>query len=160
MYHIGVGFEVVRFDMMGLPGPQFVKRATGKFTLSFYCVVNRLFHIKSTIMVRPKLSFDVKADKVKAIADYVRTHVSSISFLGKAKGLKVKSAILEPGTIQLPSETDSHWNVSGHVKLGIEKEDGILENNFFFTCDCELSKGDEGEPIVTGLTKIQVGERI
>ena len=111
-------------------------------------------------MVRPKLSFEVKADKMKAIADYVRTHVSSISFLGKAKGLKVKSAILEPGTIQQPSETDSHWNVSGHVKLGIEKEDGVLENNFFFTCDCELNKGDEGEPIVTGLTRIQVGERI
>ena len=111
-------------------------------------------------MVRPKLSFEVDADKVKAIADYVRTHVSSISFLGKAKGLKIKSAILEPGTIQLPSETDSHWNVSGRVKLGIEKEDGVLENSYFFTCDCELSKGDEGEPIVTGLTKIQVGERI
>ena len=95
-------------------------------------------------MVRPKLSFDVKADKMKAIADYVRTHVSSISFLGNAKGLKVKSAILEPGSIQLPSETDSHWNVSGRVKLGIEKEDG----------NCELSKGDEGEPIVTGLTSI------
>lgn len=26
-------------------------------------------------MVQPKLSFDVKADKVKATADYVRTHV-------------------------------------------------------------------------------------
>ena len=51
-------------------------------------------------MVRPKLSFDVKADKMKAIADYVRTHVSSISFLGNAKGLDVKSAILEPVTIQ------------------------------------------------------------
>lgn len=60
-------------------------------------------------MVRPKLSFDVKADKMKAIADYVRTHVSSISFLGNAKGLKAKSAILEPGSIPLPSETDSHW---------------------------------------------------
>ena len=105
-------------------------------------------------MVRRKLSFDVKADKVKAIADYVRTHVSSISFLGLAKGLKVKSAILEQVTIQPPSETDSHWNVRGHVKLGIEKEDGILETNFLFTCDCELSKGDEGEPIVTGLTSI------
>ena len=46
MYHIGVGFEVVRFDKMGLPGPLFMKRATGKFTLSFYCVVNSLFHIK------------------------------------------------------------------------------------------------------------------
>ena len=111
-------------------------------------------------MVRPKLSFDVKADKVKAIADYVRTHVSSISFLGKAKGLKVKSAILEPGSIQLPAETDSHWNVSGRVKLGIEKEDGVLENNFFFTCDCEFKKGDEGEPILSRLTRIQVGERI
>lgn len=105
-------------------------------------------------MVRRKLSFDVKADKVKAIADYVRTHVSSISFLGLAKGLKVKSAILEQVTIQPQSENDSHCNVSGRVKLGIEKEDGILETNFLFTCDCELSKGDEGEPIVTGLTSI------
>lgn len=51
-------------------------------------------------MVRPKLSFEVDADKEKAIADYVRTHVSSISFLGNAKGLDVKSAILEPVTIQ------------------------------------------------------------
>lgn len=83
-------------------------------------------------MVRPKLSFEVDADKVKAIADYVRTHVSSISFLGKAKGLKIKSAILEPGTIQLPSETDSHWNVSGRVKLGIEKEDGVLGKQLLF----------------------------
>ena len=111
-------------------------------------------------MVRPKLSFEVDADKEKAIADNVRTHVSSISFLGNAKGLDVKSAILELGTIQPRSENHSYWNVSGRVKLGIEKEDGILENSFFFTCDCELSKGDEGEPIVTGLTRIQVGERI
>lgn len=111
-------------------------------------------------MVRPKLSFEVDADKEKAIADYVRTHVSSISFLGNAKGLDVKSAILEQGTIQPRSEKHSYWNVSGRVKLGIEKEDGVLENSFFFTCDCELSKGDEGEPIVTGLTRIQVGERI
>lgn len=50
-------------------------------------------------MVRPKLSFEVDEDKEKAIADYVRTHVSSISFLGNAKGLDVKSAILELGTI-------------------------------------------------------------
>lgn len=111
-------------------------------------------------MVRPKLSFEVDADKEKAIADYVRTHVSSISFLGNAKGLDVKSAILELGTIQPRSENHSYWNVSGRVKLDIEKEDGVLENSFFFTCDCELSKGDEGEPIVTGLTRIQVGERI
>ena len=111
-------------------------------------------------MVRPKFSFEVKADKMKAIADFVRTHVSSISFLGNAKGLDVKSAILEPVTIQPQSENHSYWNISGHVKLGIEKEDGVLENSYFFTCDCELSKGDEGEPIVTGLTRIHVGERI
>ena len=91
-------------------------------------------------MVRPKLSFDVKADKMKAIADYVRTHVSSISFLGNAKGLKVKSAILEPGTIQLPSETDSHWNVSGHIKLGIDKEDGVLEKTSFLPAIVNLKK--------------------
>ena len=85
MYHIGVGFEVVRFDMNGLPGPQFMKRATGKFTLTFYCVLTNCFTLKSTIMVRQKLSFDVEADKVKAIADYVRTHVS------KEYKLKIKN---------------------------------------------------------------------
>ena len=46
MYHIGVGFEVVRFDMMGLPGPQFVKRATCKFTLADCGIVNRLSYIQ------------------------------------------------------------------------------------------------------------------
>ena len=46
MYHIGVGFEVVRFDKMGLPGPQLVKRATGKFTLTFYCVLTNCFTFK------------------------------------------------------------------------------------------------------------------
>ena len=35
VYHIGVSFEVVRFDKMGLPGPLFMKRTTGKFTLTF-----------------------------------------------------------------------------------------------------------------------------
>ena len=90
-----------------------------------------------------------KIQKISEITNFFRHY-----FLSRTE------VILEPGTIQLPSETDSHWNVSGHVKLGIEKEDGVLEDNFFFTCDCELSKGDEGEPKVTGLTKIQVGERI
>ena len=47
MYHIGVGFEVVRFDKIGLPGPQFVKRAMGKFTLFFLlCYAKLLFNIK------------------------------------------------------------------------------------------------------------------
>ena len=55
MYHIGVGFEVVRFDKMGLPGPLFMKRTTGKFTLTFYCVLTNCFTLKSTIMVQLKL---------------------------------------------------------------------------------------------------------
>ena len=87
-------------------------------------------------------------------------HMQLIAILSRIGVLDVKSAILEPVTIQPQSENHSYWNVSGHVKLGIEKEDGVLENSYFFTCDCELSKGDEGEPIVTGLTGIHVGERI
>ena len=47
MYHIGVSFEVVRFDKMGLPGPLFMERTTGKFTLFFLlCYAKLLFNIK------------------------------------------------------------------------------------------------------------------
>lgn len=48
-YHIGVSFEVVRFDKMGLPGPLFVKRATGKFTLSFVMLLNLINIIKTRV---------------------------------------------------------------------------------------------------------------
>ena len=68
MYHIGVSFNVVRFDKMGLPGPLFMKRATGKFTLTFCCVVNRLFHIKKLEVWYSKLSF--YDDVVEVISEY------------------------------------------------------------------------------------------
>ncbi len=43
-------------------------------------------------MVQRKLSFDVDDDKVAAIATYVRNNVSSISFMGKMAGVKVRNA--------------------------------------------------------------------
>lgn len=45
-------------------------------------------------MVKRKLSFDVDEDKIAAIAAYVRNNVSSISFMGKMAGVKVRNAKL------------------------------------------------------------------
>ena len=50
-------------------------------------------------MVQRKLSFDVDDDKVAAIATYVRNNVSSISFMGKMAGVKVRNAKIEVGTV-------------------------------------------------------------
>ena len=49
-------------------------------------------------MVQRKLSFDVDDDKIAAITAYVRNNVSSISFIGKMAGVKVRSAKIEIGT--------------------------------------------------------------
>lgn len=50
-------------------------------------------------MVQRKLSFDVDEDKIAAIATYVRNNVSSISFMGKMAGIKVRNAKIEVGTV-------------------------------------------------------------
>ena len=65
MYHIGVGFEVVRFDMKGLPGPQLVKRATGKFTLTFYCVLTNCFTLKVRGMAQKKIEEEAEKLGIK-----------------------------------------------------------------------------------------------
>ena len=57
-------------------------------------------------MVQRKLSFDVGDDKVAAIATYVRNNVSSISFMGKMAGVKVRNAKIEIGTVP-PSPSDN-----------------------------------------------------
>ena len=107
-------------------------------------------------MVRPKLSFEVDADKVKAIADYVRTHVSSISFIGKMAGVKVRSAKIEIGTVTPSPSDNQHWDIKGHAHLEYQKGDDYLTQTFLFSSDCQLSKGENGEPIVSNLTSIQI----
>ncbi len=106
-------------------------------------------------MVQPKLSFDVDGDKA-AIVAYVRNNVSSISFMGKMTGVKVKSANIEIGTVCLFPSDNQHWDVKGHARLEYQKGDGYLTQTFLFSCDCQLSKGEKGEPKVSNLTSIQV----
>lgn len=111
-------------------------------------------------MVQPKLSFDVKGDKIKAIIAYVRKNVSSISFIGKMKGKKVKSANIELGSVSVSPMDNQHWAVSGHVRLGYLEGEGELEANFLFSCECDLTKDKEGVPVVSNLATILVGEKL
>ena len=102
-------------------------------------------------MVQRKLSFDVNDDKVTAIATYVRKNVSSISFKGKMSGVKVRSANIEIGTVTLFPSDNQHWDIRGHAHLEYQKGDGYLTQTFLFSSDCQLSKGENGEPIVSNL---------
>lgn len=106
-------------------------------------------------MVKRKLSFDVDEDKIAAIAAYVRNNVSTISFMGKMAGVEVRSAKIEIGTTLFPSD-NQHWDIKGHACLEYQKGDGYLTQTFLFSSDCQLSKGENGEPIVSNLTSIQI----
>ena len=107
-------------------------------------------------MVQRKLSFDVDDDKVAAIATYVRNNVSSISFMGKMAGVKVRSAKIEIGTVTPSPSDNQHWDIKGHAHLEYQKGDDYLTQTFLFSSDCQLSKGENGEPIVSNLRSIQI----
>ena len=107
-------------------------------------------------MVQRKLLFDVDDDKIAAITAYVRNNVSSISFMGKMSGVKVRSAKIEIGTVTLFPSDNQHWSIKGHAHLEYQKGDGYLTQTFLFSSDCQLSKGENGEPIVSNLRSIQI----
>ena len=107
-------------------------------------------------MVQRKLSFDVNDDKVTAIAAYVRNNISSISFEGKMSGVKVRSAKIEIGPVTPFPSDNQHWSIKGHACLEYQKGDSYLTQTFLFSSDCQLSKGENGEPIVSNLRSIQI----
>lgn len=111
-------------------------------------------------MVQPKLSFDVDEDKIAAIATYVRNHVSSITFMGRMEGVEVKSATMEIGTVSLSPTDKSCWSIKGHARLEYKKGEGILTQTFLCSFDCQLSRGMDGEPIVSNLTSVQIGDAL
>lgn len=111
-------------------------------------------------MVQRKLSFDVDDDKVTAIATYVRENVSSISFMGKMAGVEVRSAKIEIGTVTPSPSDNQHWGIKGYACLEYQKGDGYLTQTFLFSSDCQLIKGENGEPIVRNLTSIQITDTL
>ena len=107
-------------------------------------------------MVQRKLLFDVDDDKVTARAAEVRNNISSISFEGKMSGVKVRSAKIEIGPVTPFPSDNQHWSIKGHAHLEYQKGDGYLTQTFLFSSDCQLSKGANGETIVSNLTSIQI----
>lgn len=113
-------------------------------------------------MVRPKLSFDKKEDKVTAIADFIRQNVSSISFVGMMKDKDIMSAKADLGTIEITETDYSLWNISGHISLKYEIDDngGTLDCWFSFTSSCSIKRGEDNIPIVSDLDMINVTQKI
>ena len=162
MYHIGVGFNVVRFDKMGLPEPQLVERATGRFTL-FYCCSNKpiVQQLKVNVMVRPKLSFDKKEDRATAIADFIRENVSSIEFVGEMRGKRVQSAKDVFVTASRTEEDGTHWNICGEMSLEyvVDEYGGTLGQLFSFAGSCRMERGKDDVPVVSDFKLIRIDKR-
>lgn len=48
----------------------------------------------------------------------------------------------------------------GHARLEYKKGEGILTQTFLCSFDCQLSRGMDGEPIVSNLTSVQIGDAL
>ena len=153
MYHIGVGLEVVRFDKMGLPGPQLVKRATGKFTLTFYCLLTNCFTLKVRGMVQKKIPFEsVLAEN--AIAAYLRKNASYISFVGEVNDVdSVMSAQI--GSITC-LEGKNHYAFRGIARLKYQLDDGMMECCYNISASCTMVMDEEDEIVIKDMSVINV----
>lgn len=141
---------------------QFVKRATGKFTLTFVVLVTGCFTLKSQKYGTQKLSYDEESDRKIAVAAYIRKNYDSIKFLGeKVKGKKVKNAEAEVGSCKPISDEKVYWRCLGDVSLSIlVGDDDCLAETYHFSCDCKLKRGEQGEPVVSDLDRIQVDSKV
>lgn len=112
-------------------------------------------------MVRPKLSFDRKEDRVTAIADFIRNNVSSIEFVSEMRGKDVLSATNVSVTNMSEMDDNSTcWNIDGRMFLKyVSNEEGmILGQQFRFTCSCKVERGKDDVPVVSDLKTIMVSK--
>lgn len=109
-------------------------------------------------MVRPKLSFDRKEDRVTAIADFIRENVSSIEFVGEMRERDVQSAKDVFVTASRTEEGGTHWNINGEMSLkyGYDEYGSTLGQRFSFAGSCRMERGNGDVPVVSDLKLIRI----
>lgn len=104
-------------------------------------------------MGRPKLSFDVDADKVVAICDYIRDHSAEISFLRFPKKMKVTK--VEGVTFNKTSDDPLFLHVRGILRGDYPCGEGdTMSKVWHFSCTCRIKSGQDNEPVVYDLTQV------
>ena len=103
-------------------------------------------------MGKPKLSFDVDADKVVAIRDYIRDHAAEISFLRFPKDMKVTK--VENATIKMANGEPNSFHVYGTLRGDYPKGDDSMSDVWHFSCTCRIRRGEDDAPVVCDLTQV------
>ena len=106
-------------------------------------------HNTLSVMVKQKLSFIEATDREKAVIAYIRNHAEEIKLLQFQKDSridKVESVSLK--------KMEENWDVHGVLQMTRPTTDGTMTEVFHFSCFCSIECGNDGEPIVSGLTSI------
>lgn len=106
-------------------------------------------------MARPKLSYDVKADKETAICDYIRKNVGSIKFLRFPYEV-VKTTKVEIGSLKKPMDLNESYTVTGNISIEYRISGGVMTKHCPFAYDCTISRNEDNEPVVSNLASISV----
>lgn len=100
-------------------------------------------------MAKQKLSFNEAADRKAAVIAYIRNHAEEITLLGFQKDLK----IVKVESVSLKKMEES-WDVHGVLQMTRPTTDGTMTETYHFSCFCSIECGNDGEPVVSGLTSI------
>ena len=101
------------------------------------------------VMAKQKLSFNEAADRKAAVIAYIRNHAEEITLLRFQKDSRIDKV----ESISLKKMEES-WDVHGTLQMTRPTTDGTITEAFHFSCFCSIECGNDGEPVVSGLTSI------
>ena len=100
-------------------------------------------------MAKQKLSFNEAADREAAVIAYIRNHAEEITLLGFQKDSRIDKV----ESISL-KKMEEIWDVHGALQMKRPTADGTMTETYHFSCFCSIECGNDGEPVVSGLTSI------
>lgn len=100
-------------------------------------------------MAKQKLSFNEAADRETAVIAYIRNHAEEITLLRFQKDSRIDKV----ESVSLKKMEES-WDVHGVLQVTWPVADGTMTEALHFSCFCSIECGNDGEPVVSGLTSI------
>ena len=100
-------------------------------------------------MAKQKLSFNAAADRKAAVIAYIRNHAEDITLLRFQKDSRIDKV----ESISL-KKMEENWDVHGVLQMTRPTTDGTMTETYHFSSFCSIECGNDGEPVVSGLTSI------
>lgn len=104
-------------------------------------------------MTQQKIPFDASLAE-RAIANYLRKNVSSLTFRGKVSDVDSISTV-QIGTITC-LEDKNHYEFNGILGLKYQLDDGTMDCPFNISASCTMVINEEEEVVIKDMSIIQV----